>query len=508
MASSLSVLCHKESLQGSGIYGRIALNTMDAILSTLQTIGIILLVILFFNLMIFVHELGHFLAGKWRGAYIDRFQIWFGSPIWSKTINGVRWGIGWLPLGGFVSLPQLEDMQSIEGKADIPKNLKPLKAIDKVIIAAAGPLFSLLLAYVFAVIVWGVGKPAIESEGTRIGFLTENSAAAAAGLQPGDRILAIDGQAVTSWTGNMEGVRELVALSEGEKIHFTIARPQADGSEKTLEIASGYKLPETAWWQRSAMRQVGILPTSPTIVGEILPGSPAEQAGLVAGQTITAVNGTPVYTPYAVNHAAEKGQPIELTLTNADGSTCTTTLTPTIPANWQGKEGARPIMGFNWKSRLADGIKFEHPSPHAQVAQSLKWMKDTLVKVCSPGSSIGMEHLSGPVGIGSYMYQMFQAGDGIGWRLVLWFAVVLNVNLAVLNILPLPVVDGGHVVLGLIEMMRGKPLNSNILDTVTIAFVLLLMGMFAFITFKDVGDHVGGDEPEPLPAPVFTTSCN
>ena len=67
---------------------------MDAILSTLQTIGIILLVILFFNLMIFVHELGHFLAGKWRGAYIDRFQIWFGKPIWSKTINGVRWGLG------------------------------------------------------------------------------------------------------------------------------------------------------------------------------------------------------------------------------------------------------------------------------------------------------------------------------------------------------------------------------------------------------------------------------
>ena len=124
---------------------------MDAILSTLQTIGIILLVILFFNLMIFVHELGHFLAGKWRGAYIDRFQIWFGKPIWSKTINGVRWGLGWLPLGGFVSLPQMEDMESIEGKADLPKDLKKLKAIDKVIIAAAGPLFSLLLAYVFAV---------------------------------------------------------------------------------------------------------------------------------------------------------------------------------------------------------------------------------------------------------------------------------------------------------------------------------------------------------------------
>lgn len=476
---------------------------MDAILSTLQTIGIILLVILFFNLMIFVHELGHFLAGKWRGAYIDRFQIWFGKPIWSKTINGVRWGLGWLPLGGFVSLPQMEDMESIEGKANLPKDLKKLKAIDKVIIAAAGPLFSLLLAYVFAVIVWGVGKPVAEVQGTRIGYMTPDSAAAAAGLLPGDRVLAIDGQGVTKWMGNMEGVRELVAMSEGEKIRFTVARPQADGSEQTIDIDCGYKVPETAWWQRTALRQVGILPTQPAVVGEILPGSPAEQAGLQRGQTITAVNGTAVYTPYAVMEVADKGTPMELTLRNADGTTTTATVTPTVPANWQGLPGARPVMGFGWQSTMAD-IQFEHPSPQAQVNQSLKWMKDTLAKVCAPGSNIGMEHLSGPVGIGSYMYQMFQAGDGIGWRLVLWFAVVLNVNLAVLNILPLPVVDGGHVVLGLIEMVSGRPVSSKFLDWIFNGFVVLLMAFFIFVTFKDVGDLVGGEETVELPAPIFS----
>ncbi len=478
---------------------------MDAILSAFQTAGIILLVILFFNLMIFVHELGHFLAGKWRGAYIDRFQIWFGKPIWSKTINGVRWGIGWLPLGGFVSLPQMEDMQAVEGKADIPRNLKPLRPLDKVIIAAAGPLFSLLLAYAFAVVVWGVGKPAAEMQGTRIGYLTPDSAAAAAGILPGDRILAIDGCPVSKWTGNMEGVRELVALSEGETIRFTLARPQADGSEQTIDIESGYKVPPTSWWQRSALRQVGILPAQPTIVGDILPDSPAQKAGLQKGQTITAVNGVAVYTPYAVTAVAEKGEPMQLTLRNTDGSSTNTTLTPTVPTNWQGKEGAQPIMGFAWQNALAD-IRFEHPSPQAQVSQSLKWMKETLAKVCAPGSNIGMEHLSGPVGIGSYMYQMFQAGDGIGWRLVLWFAVVLNVNLAVLNILPLPVVDGGHVVLGFVEMMRGKPVSSKVLDTIFSAFIILLLFFFVFVTFKDVGDLVGGSsEPEPLPAPVFIT---
>ncbi len=477
---------------------------MDAILSTLQTIGIILLVILFFNLMIFVHELGHFLAGKWRGAYIDRFQIWFGKPIWSKTINGVRWGLGWLPLGGFVSLPQMEDMESIEGKADLPKDLKKLKAIDKVIIAAAGPLFSLLLAYVFAVIVWCVGKPEAEVQGTRIGYIFPNSPAIAAGLLPGDRVLAIDGQTVTKWAGNMEGVRELVAMSEGEKIRFTVARPQADGSEQTIDIECGYKVPETAWWQRTAMRQVGILSTQPTVVGKIHPGSPAEQAGLQSGQTIVAVNGNAVYTTFPIKEVADKGAPMELTLRNTDGSTTTATVTPAVPTNWQGQPGAYPILGFTWQSAMAN-IQFEHPSPQAQVTQSLKWMKDTLAKVCAPGSSIGMEHLSGPVGIGSYMYQMFQAGDGIGWRLVLWFAVVLNVNLAVLNILPLPVVDGGHVVLGLIEMAIGRPVSSKFLDWIFNGFVLLLMAFFIFVTFKDVGDLVGGEDAVELPEPIFST---
>ncbi|MBR5879436.1 MAG: site-2 protease family protein, partial [Akkermansia sp.] len=316
---------------------------ITSILSSLETAWLIFLVVMFFNVMIFVHELGHFLAGKWRGAYIDRFQIWFGKPIWQKEINGVKWGIGWIPAGGFVSLPQLADMQSIEGEADIPKDLKPLKPLDKVIIAAAGPLASLLLAYFFAVLVWVVGKPVGEVTGTTIGYVPADSPAAKAGLLPGDCIRAIDGRPVDKWMGNMEGVRELVAMSEHEKITFTIDRPQADGSVQQLTIESGYRQPETKWWQRTAMRQVGISPTAPTVVGDIIPGSPAEQARLVKGQQITKLNGTPVYTPLPILEASEKGAPVELTLRNADGSEVTATITPAVPTNWQGLKGAAPI---------------------------------------------------------------------------------------------------------------------------------------------------------------------
>ena len=476
---------------------------MNTILSSLETAWLIFLVVMFFNVMIFVHELGHFLAGKWRGAYIDRFQIWFGKPIWQKEIKGVKWGIGWIPAGGFVSLPQLGDMQGIEGEADIPQDLKPLKPLDKVIIAAAGPLASLLLAYFFAVIVWIVGKPVGELPTTTIGYVPANSPAAQAGLLPGDCIRAIDGRPVEKWMGNMEGVRELIAMSEHEKITFTIDRPQADGSVQQLTIESGYRQPETKWWQRTAMRQVGISPQSPTEVGFVVPGSPAELAGLVKGQQIIKLNGNPVYSPLPILETMKSGAAMELTLRNADGSVVTTSLTPVIPTNWQGLEKACPILGFTWggKSKTLETV---HPGVQAQINQSFRWMGETLAKVAAPGSSVGVQHLSGPVGIGNYLYQMLEAENG--WKLILWFAVVLNVNLAVLNILPLPIVDGGHVVLGTLEIIFRRPVGGKILEWIQTGFIFLLLTFFIFITFKDVGDMVGTDDDAPakLPTPVFS----
>ncbi len=481
---------------------------MSTLTTILSTTWLIVLVILFFNLMVFVHELGHFLAARWRGAYVDRFQIWFGKPLWQKEIRGVKWGLGWIPAGGFVSLPQMADMEAIEGEADIPAGLKPLKPLDKIIVAAAGPLFSLLLAFVFACIVWVAGKPVSTLPGTTIGYILPDSPAAEAGLLPGDRILSIDGQPVQTWMGNMEGVTELVALSEHERISFEVER-MVDNELKTLTISSSYHLPETKWWQRSSMRKVGIMPAIPAVVGEVLPGSPAEKAGLQPGWRVESINGQRIYTPAVVAEMAEKGQPLQLRLARYErvGQRVTfmeTTLTPEVPANWKGLEGARPVMGFTWEQTLVDA-DYEHPTPLAQVWQSLKWMGITLEKVAASGSSIGMEHLSGPVGIGTYLYRMMDADGGAGWRLVLWFAVVLNVNLAVLNILPFPVLDGGHVVLGAAEMMRGKPIEGRFLYWLQTAFVLLLMALFVFITFKDVGDNVGSAEEQPakLPAPSF-----
>src|SRR5438105_14124915 len=134
-----------------------------------RVVLIVLEVLVLFNLLIVVHELGHFLAARWRGLYIEKFGVWFGKPIWKKTINGVQYSLGSLPFGGFVALPQLAPMDIIEGKADLDRaKLPKISALDKIIVAVAGPFFSLLLAIVFAAIVWIVGYPVSESDTTTV----------------------------------------------------------------------------------------------------------------------------------------------------------------------------------------------------------------------------------------------------------------------------------------------------------------------------------------------------
>src|SRR5216110_1462176 len=198
-----------------------------------RVILILVEVLVLFNLLIVVHELGHFLAARWRGLYIEKFGVWFGKPLWKKTINGVQYSLGSLPFGGFVALPQLAPMDIIEGKADVDRaKLAPISALDKIIVAVAGPLFSLLLALFFAGAVWAVGYPVGEGDSTTvIGYVLPDSPAQKVGLQPGDKILSVDGKPVSRFSGMNDSIVWDIVGSEGDKIAVKFER---DGKVQTV----------------------------------------------------------------------------------------------------------------------------------------------------------------------------------------------------------------------------------------------------------------------------------
>ncbi len=437
-------------------------------------------VLIIFNLLIVVHELGHFLAARWRGLYIEKFGIWFGKPIWNKKINGVQYSLGSLPFGGFVALPQLAPMDIIEGKADIDREaLPPVSALDKIIVAIAGPCFSFLLAVGFAVIVWAVGYPVSESDmATTIGYIMPESPATKVDLQPGDKIVQVDGKPVTRFLGMNDSVSWAVVRSEGETIPIEFER---DGQIRTVEVEP-YKAESRAWFRRKSIRQLLILPAETPIIDKVEPNSPAAAAGLRKNDIIRGINGRKIYSPAALMEQTKNHPDDLLTLQVERDSKAFEVPVKPVPMKMEGEKEPKPRIGIAWDTKLT----ISHPTPFELIHNSVTSTLNTLGAVISPKSDVGLQHLSGPVGIGRIYFLFFESERG--WQLVLWLSVVLNVNLAILNMLPIPVLDGGHILFGLIESMRRKPLNMKVLEYVQGACTLLIMGVIVYITFFDLQD--------------------
>ena len=533
----------------------------------LKVIVILLEVLLFFNLMIVVHELGHFLAARWRGLVVERFGIWFGKPLWQKRIGGVWYSLGSIPAGGFVALPQLAPMEAVEGRSEYPREqLPPVSPLDKIIVAVAGPLFSLGLAVAFAVVVWWLGRPVSEAEATTtIGYVLPDSPAEKAGLKSGDRLLAIDDQPVSRWGGlSQDSVTWRIVRSEGETLRV---RYERDGA--THETSARPVIPERRPWQRKATRQLQMIAAETPMVGRVEPGGPADSAGLRPNDLITHVNDTRLYSPlglsdYARQHPSEplvlsiergpeklkipfqprgalvgavvehspaanggiregdrvlavdgqryrvaeefsayiqKAGARELVFTlEREGKTVEARVTPALPVG-----ETVPRIGVQWGSDL--GMAFDefgrfhvvHPGVWEQVRLSVLAIINTFDALLSKKSDIKLQHMSGPVQIVRVYYILFESAEG--WRQAIWFSVILNVNLALLNLLPVPILDGGHILLALIEWVRRRPLNARVLAYIQYGFASLVIGFMLYVTFFDAQDLLHRD---PGPAMKFT----
>jgi regulator of sigma E protease len=444
-------------------------------------------VLLIFNLLIVVHELGHFLAARWRGLVVDEFGIWFGKPLWRKKLGGVWYSLGSIPAGGFVKLPQLASMEAIEGDVeDREAPLPPISPLDKIIVAFAGPVFSFLLALAMAVLVWGFGKPVHEFEHTTvIGYVKPGGPADKAGLLAGDRILEVDGKPVDRFSGPTHSVTWRIWRSEGETIPFKIER---DG--KILTIESGWEREPGSKWKRKNLRKVFIGQRYPATVGTVETGSPGQTAGLIPGDSIVALNGNHVVDLpdfYEKIRAAGETQ-VNLTV-KREGAEISVALTPAPPK----KDASVPHLGLSWGR-----VTLVHPDPLSQVADAIATIRSMLEALFSPKSDVKAQHFSGPVGILRAYYGLFNSEEG--WRLALAFSVFFNVNLAIFNMLPFPVLDGGHITLALVEAIRRKPINSTFLEYMQTGCAILVMGFIAYVTFFDIGDLtdlVGGKKTPP-----------
>ena len=535
------------------------------IFQVLKTISIILEVLVIFNLMIIVHELGHFLAARWRGLVIEKFGIWFGKPLWKKTINGVEYSLGSIPAGGFVALPQLAPMEVMEGKVETPREQLPqISALDKIIVAFAGPLFSFLLAVVFAVIVWQVGRPMSEAEGTQVvGYVEKGWPADKAGLKVGDKITSVDGHEVKRYSGmSSDSIQWSIVRSEGDQIPVTVDRT-VDGKveQKTLTVEP--RVPERAhWWNRGNLRVIGIEPSTSFILAEVKPDTTGAKAGLEKGDRITEINGQTFYSPDDFyDYVGKNAGPYKLTVDrkgtilkdvtydpagvrigsvlpqspasdaglkkddvvlSMDGTAVRTGLQfmdyvgdhPKIPIKLEVRRGDATVpltvtpqipisadLELTKKGRIGaglestDGLAYDgmgkyvdpmKPSPVEQVRMSVAAIVNTLDAVFSRKSSIGVQQMGGPVMMMNAYYHMLSTPQG--WKMAIWFSVVLNVNLAILNLLPIPVLDGGHITLAIIEAVRRKPINVRILEYVQTACALVIISFMLFIMFFDVQD--------------------
>ncbi len=458
--------------------------TSDIVFRILQDPWAIFLVVLFFGASIFIHEFGHYLAARWRGLKVERFSIGFGPRLFGWVDkHGVDWRVSLIPLGGYVSLPQLADMQGIEGKNELNgESLPRLSYSDKMIVSVAGAVFNVLFALFLGSILWitGVDVPE-ESETTRIGMVSRvmldgngverEGPAYRAGIRPGDVILEIDGKRIDAWDD------VLYTVTTGSR-RTSYGNPRTD----MLLDRNGEKIEVTVFPlldQHEGIRRLGLAPAGSLVVGQTMQNSPAQKVGLQPQDEIIAVNGEPVYFRGAIANLIAKSpdEPMELTI-RRDSQQLQVTIQPEhVVYNMAGD--TTPMLGIQWMPMF----EVRHINPVRQIYDSFSLTLRILGALINPRTDVGINNLSGPVGI-SYTIYLFSQ---IGILDVLGIIVLININLAILNLLPIPVLDGGHMAIATVGKLRGRPVPPNFVASAQGVFMLVFLFLFVYITFFDFG---------------------
>lgn len=436
-----------------------------------------LLILLFFGGSVFVHELGHYLAAKARGIHVEVFSVGFGPAIFSfRGKDGTRYQVAWIPIGGYVLLPQIADLGPIEGtpEADVSQ-LPPASYPSKVIVLLAGATFNVIFAFLLACVIWIVGQPENdESLSTTVGYVTRTtelpdgtkvpSPAAEAGLRVGDIVKSIDGHRVTDW-GDLS---QTLSTSTGRDAAgnplstFVIER---DG--RTMEIVVHPRLVGEDRWRR-----IGIAPGHDLVVHSVAPNTLVAKAGLEAGDRIVKINGAPIMN--------ESGLVEELMLEPSRPATLSVVRSGHDLALTVGPRAS--IDSLISSVEFQTGYRLTHPSPFVQIADVVSSQIHNLRVMLSRHSDVGLSKMSGPIGIVHIFLEAAEAGI----RYVLMITILVNVSFAVINLLPIPVLDGGQILFATIGRLRGRALPFKLIAATQSVFFVLLISMILYVSFYDI----------------------
>jgi regulator of sigma E protease len=433
------------------------------------------------GLLILIHELGHFFVARWTGVGVERFSIGFGPVLLRWRGKETEYVLSAIPMGGYVKM--MGEENPVEGGGgpvtDPSKEFarKPLWARFLIVFAGPGMNFVLAIA-IFAVVLATLGRPVWPAV---VGKVTEGGPAAAAGLRTGDTIVALNGQAVAYW----EDLERAIAASNGRPLELRVRR---DGVERTVAVPPRLRtVPDPIFREPRETWDIGAGPQLAPQISSVSPGSPAERAALKPGDVVVSVAGQPVYTPEDLVEAirTRPGQAFPIAV-ERDGRLLTLSVVPEAVKE-KAPDGQEREVGRIQAGIATKAVRFEPYSPVLAVGYGAARTWDMTVLTVKGlwklvSRQIDSSNIGGPIQIATEAGR--QAKDGMASLAV--FTAIISVNLAVLNLLPVPMLDGGHLLFFVIEAILGRPLSLRKREVATqVGFVLLMM-LMVFALYNDL----------------------
>ncbi len=442
------------------------------------------------GLLILVHEMGHYLVARLCGVKVLRFSIGFGKPLLSRRLgrDGTEWALGAFPLGGYVKM--VDEREGEVAPDELHRAFNRQSVGRRFAIVAAGPLANLLLA-VF--VYWGLFVAGAEELRPRLALTAaEQSAAVGAGVRDGDLVTAINGEAVRSWQDLRWAL--LRHTLDGQQAVLQVRTLDEAEAVRTLDL-SGIGIDEGGV---DPVERIGLRPWRPRIpavVSALVPGGAAARAGLQAGDTVAAIDGSAIGSGIdlveRVSAAAGRRLDVEVL---RNGEALHFTLTPQEETESGHRIGR---IGIQLASPSAQDMALMFATVRYGVGEGLaKAMRQTWESSAMSLKMIGRmitgdlswKNLSGPLTIADYAGQTAR----LGWDHYLKFIAIISISLGVLNLLPIPVLDGGHLLYYVAEIIKGGPIPERVMEIGQQIGLVLLAMLMAFAFYNDITRFISG----------------